>query len=216
VSAFSNFHSDIRVFNGGSTAQQVTFTFYPEGRLTPVAAAPITILPGHVRAFDNVLPTLFNDSGRGGSIVMTTPSPSSLVATGRTYSIDPTGGTFGQFIPGVTTGEGIGLGDRPLQLLQLEQSSAFRTNLGLAEVAGQRAEIRIALHLPDTKATQSINVTLEPNEFRQLGRIIESMNPGATYNARMTVEVVSGSGRVTAYGSVVDNATADPTYVPAQ
>jgi len=30
------------------------------------------------------------------------------------------------------------------------------------------------------------------------------------------VKVTSGSGRVTAYGSVVDNLTSDPTYVPAQ
>ena len=42
------------------------------------------------------------------------------------------------------------------------------------------------------------------------------MNPGNTYNARITVEVISGTGRVTAYGSVVDNDTQDPTYVPAQ
>ncbi|HYS55417.1 MAG TPA: hypothetical protein VER58_16790 [Thermoanaerobaculia bacterium] len=44
------------------------------------------------------------------------------------------------------------------------------------------------------------------------------MNPAQanTYNARMIVEVTSGSGRVTAYGSVIDNRTQDPTYVPAQ
>ena len=39
-----------------------------------------------------------NASGQGGSIVMTTPSASKLVATGRTYTIDSQGGTFGQFI----------------------------------------------------------------------------------------------------------------------
>ena len=36
------------------------------------------------------------------------------------------------------------------------------------------------------------------------------------YNARISVEVTSGSGRVASYGSVIDNATSDPTYVPAQ
>jgi hypothetical protein len=32
----------------------------------------------------------------------------------------------------------------------------------------------------------------------------------------VTVSVTSGTGRVTAYGSVIDQTTQDPTYVPAQ
>ena len=44
------------------------------------------------------------------------------------------GGTFGQFIPGVTPDEGIGLGSRALQVLQLEQSDRFRSNLGIAKL----------------------------------------------------------------------------------
>jgi hypothetical protein len=40
------------------------------------------------------------------------------------------------------------------------------------------------------------------------------LEPGPS--ARMIVEVTSGAGRVTAYGSVIDNRTQDPTYVPAQ
>jgi hypothetical protein len=48
-------------------------------------------------------------------------------------------------------------------------------------------------------------------------RPILGLNPGKqTYNARLTVEVVAGTGRVTAYGSVIDNQSKDPTYVPAQ
>ena len=63
----------------------------------------------------------------------------------------------------------------------------------------------------------SVPVHLEPNEFKQLGSVIASLNPDKnTYNARITVQVTGGAGRVTAYGSVIDNATADPTYVPAQ
>jgi hypothetical protein len=36
------------------------------------------------------------------------------------------------------------------------------------------------------------------------------------YNARVTVKVISGQGRVTAYASVIDMQTNDPTFVPAQ
>ena len=63
------------------------------------------------------------------------------------------GGTYGQFIPGVTPGEGIGLGDRPLQVLQLEQSDRFRSNLGLAELTGNPVKVRLQLDLPDSLVT---------------------------------------------------------------
>ncbi|HKO57722.1 MAG TPA: hypothetical protein VJ276_17780, partial [Thermoanaerobaculia bacterium] len=137
----ANFHSDIRVFNGGSTSATVNLTYYPQGQPgNAKTATPITIPAGQVFAADNVLPGLFAATSTGGSIVMTTGGNTSLVATGRTYSIGANNGTFGQFIQGVTPAEGIGLGDRPLQVLQLEQSRAFRSNLGLAELSGNPAK----------------------------------------------------------------------------
>jgi hypothetical protein len=169
-----------------------------------------------VKAVDNVLPSMFNVTGSGGSIIFTTASSSSLVATGRTYSINDKGGTFGQFIPGVTPAEGIGVADRPLQLLQLEQSQNFRTNLGLAELTGNPVDIRITLTLPDSKVVPVMSEHLDANQFKQIGVVLTGLNPGNTYNARLSIQVTSGTGRITAYGSVIDNVTQDPTYVPAQ
>ncbi|MFL6247005.1 MAG: hypothetical protein ACJ74H_13325 [Thermoanaerobaculia bacterium] len=219
-SGLQNFHSDLRVYNGGTSDVPVNMTFYPGngfgGFGTPVTAAPRTIRAGEVLVLDNILPTLFNKSGTGGSILITTPASSSLVATGRTYTFVENNGTFGQFIPGVTPAEGVGLGDRPLQILQLEESDQFRSNVGLTELTGNGATVRLTLSLPDSKVTASTDVVLGPNEFRQL-RPILGLNPGnQTYNARLSVEVISGAGRVTAYGSVIDNESKDPTYVPAQ
>ena len=34
--------------------------------------------------------------------------------------------------------------------------------------------------------------------------------------ARIAIKVIDGEGRITAYGSVIDMQTQDPTYVPAQ
>jgi hypothetical protein len=209
-----NFHSDLRIYNGGNDTQ-VTLTYYPQGG-SPVSAAPRNIRKGEVLVLDNVLPTLFNLANTGGSIVATTTSPSSLVATGRTYTSIDGGGSFGQFIPGVTPAEGVGRGERALQVMQLEESASFRSNVGLAELTGNPATARISVHLPDSKVTAFVDVPLAANEFRQL-RPILSLVPGAqSYNARVTVEVVDGNGRVTAYGSVIDNKSKDPTYVPAQ
>ena len=215
-----NFHSDLRLYNGGTSDVPINLTFHPgngfNGFGTPVTAAPRTIRAGEVLVLDNILPTLFNKSSTGGSILITTAANSSLVATGRTYTSVENNGTFGQFIPGVTPAEGVGAGERALQILQLEESDQFRSNVGLTELTGNGATVRLTLSLPDTKVTASTEVTLAPNEFRQL-RPILGLNPGQqTYNARLTVEVIGGSGRVTAYGSVIDNESKDPTYVPAQ
>jgi Viral BACON domain len=214
----NNFHSDIRVYNGGAGPMPATFTYYPFNNLPPVNGGSRTIGPGQVLAIDNVLREMFNHSGTGGSIVITTPSESSLVATARTYTNVVNNGTYGQFIPGVTPEEGIGLGDQPLEVLQLEESDHFRSNLGLAELTGNPVDLRISVHFPDTKVTASTNVTLAANEFRQYNRIVGLFTEAGkqTYNARVTVEVIGGTGRVTAYGSVIDNKSKDPTYVPAQ
>lgn len=214
----ANFHSDLRVFNGGTTPVTATLTFYPQRNPAgAVTAAPIQIGVNEVRAIDNVLPTLFKTSGTGGSVVVTTSSPSSLVTTARTYSIAANNGTYGQFIPGVTPFAGTSVKDRPLQVLQLEQSQNFRSNLGLVELTGNPARVRITLNVPDSRVSPVLEMDLAGNEFNQLGSVIASMLPGKNvYNARIAVEVISGSGRVSAYGSVIDNATQDPTYVPAQ
>jgi hypothetical protein len=214
----NNFHSDIRIYNGSATqAAQVSATFYPQGNGTPRPFGPFGIEPGGVRAFDDVVAATFNASGLGGSIVLTTPSASSLVATGRTYTIDAQGGTFGQFIPGVMPSQGIGNGDRPLQILQLEESANFRSNLGLAELNGNAAHVRITAYVPDSKQSVSTELDLAPNEFRQLGRVLSGFGLGSNvYNARIAVEVTGGTGRVASYGSVIDNLSFDPTYVPAQ
>jgi hypothetical protein len=213
----NNFHSDLRVYNGGPAEVSATLTYYPQGNGTPVTAAR-QIASGAILTVDNVLPALFNATNTGGSIVVTTSAPSALVATGRTYTNVEGGGTYGQFIPGIMPEEGVGRNDGALHVLQLEQSDRFRSNLGLAELTGNSVTVRVSLTLPDSKTTPSVNVDLAPNEFRQLGRVIESLigSGTQTYNSRITIEVLAGNGRVTAYGSVIDNESKDPTYVPAQ
>ena len=213
--ANQNFHSDLRLLNGGTSDTTINMTFYPQGGGAPVSAAPRPIRSGEMLVLDNVLPSFFDAGIRtGGSIVVTTPANASLVATGRTYTNAASGGTFGQFIPGVTPDEGVGRGERALQVLQLEESAQFRSNIGLAELTGNPAKVRVSMHIPDSKVTASTEVDLGANEFRQFRPLLSLGGP--VYNARVTGEVVEGSGRVTAYGSVIDNESLDPTYVPAQ
>lgn len=214
----SNFHSDMRVFNAGSQPVTITLNYYPQaGDATPRPASVQRVIEaGKVTAIDNVLPSVWNLSRTGGAVTIDAAADASLVVTARTYSRNEQNGTYGQFIPGVTSANAVGAGERALEVLQLEQSEQFRTNLGLVEVTGQSARVEITAYKPDSKTTAVTAYDLKPNEFIQFGRIFQSLGLPTVYGGRVSVKVLEGSGRVAAYGSVVDNRTVDPTYVPAQ
>jgi hypothetical protein len=206
--------TDLRIYNAGA-ATPATLTFYPQGNPGAAQTRQITLDAGEIEVIDNVIGGLFaQPNGAGGSVAITTPTGTKLTATARTYN-QTSNGTYGQYIPGVTTAQSVGAGDRALQLLQLEQSSRFRTNIGLDETSGQPAKVEVTLIVPDSLASPVVTYDLAANEFRQFS--LADFNLGsAVYNARVTVKVVSGNGRVTAYGSAIDLTTQDPTYVPAQ
>ncbi len=104
---------------------------------------------------------------------------------------------------------------KTLQILQAEESVRYRTNVGIAEVTGKPATVEIAVFLPDSKVVPRVTLQLGANESRQLD-VLGGLGIGAAYNARLAVRVTDGDGRVTAYGSVVDQTTQAPTFIPAQ
>jgi hypothetical protein len=215
-----HWRSDVRLFNPGSSLVNATATFYPStpSNMPLVGQSnTISINPGEVKILDNLLQGTFGVTNAGGSLQITTTTAVPLVVTALTYNRDPaTNGTYGQFVPGVTAADAVGNGDVPLQLLQLEESAAFRSNVGIAEVTGNPATVQIFAIVPDAKATPSVLQTLRPNEFVQLNSILKSFGFSSAYNARIAIQTIGGTGKVTAYASVVDNTSSDPTYVPAQ
>jgi hypothetical protein len=207
--------TDLRIFNSGTTATPATLTFYPMGNPGAAQSREIVLEPGEIEVMDNVLVSLFGvTTTAGGSMVITTPQETSLTPTARTYN-RTSSGTYGQYVPGVTVAESIGVADRALQILQVEQSTRFRTNIGVTETTGNPATVEISLITPDQLATPVVTIGLQANEFRQIG-LVDFQPASAVYNGRVTVKVISGEGKVTAYGSAIDAITQDPTYVPAQ
>jgi uncharacterized repeat protein (TIGR01451 family) len=210
----ANWQTDMRLFNAGTTDVEAALTFYSLNGGTPKTAT-VTLPAGQVRQFDRTLATVFGASNDGGAVHITTATNTRLVATARTYNQTSTG-TYGQFISGITPAEAAGLGSRPLQILQVEETDRFRSNIGLAEVTGNPVKLEISIVPPDAKFTAVTEVQLHANEFRQINSLLRSAGLAETYNARVTVRVIEGTGRVTAYASVIDMLTNDPTYVPAQ
>lgn len=206
--------SDVRIFNSGLTPQTTTLTLFPTGNPSASTSTSVTVQPGEVKALDDIVHSTFNLTNAGGALHVTTAVSAPLVVTARTYD-DTSNGTLGQFIQAVTPADAVGNGDRSLQLLQMEDSPRYRTNLGLAEVTGKSVTAEITVILPDSKVAPKVQIPLAAFEFRQFP-IISSLGLGNTYNARISVRVIDGQGKITAYGSVIDQVTQDPTFVPAQ
>ena len=210
----AHWKSDVRLFNSASTSQPVALSYYAQGDPTHPLTSTMTLQPGETRAMDNLIATTWPQLQQtAGSLLVTSANPSALVATARTYT-QLSAGTYGQFIPAVTTAQSVGNGERSLQLLQLEASDRYRTNIGVAETSGNAATAHVSLILPDSKFAISTDIPLAANEFKQFS--LSSFGAGTVYNGRVTVSVTGGTGRLTAYGSVIDQFTQDPTYVPAQ
>ena len=210
----ASWRSDVRVFNGGNAPQTATLTFYPMSDATNSKTQEITINPGEVKALDGILQSTFGLQDVGGVLHVTTSANSPLVVTARTYDQTP-GGTVGQFIPAVTPADAVGSADRSLQILQLEESPRYRTNVGIAEVTGKAVTAEIGVVLPDSKVTPIVQVPVGAFESIQLP-VLSNLGIGATYNTRISIRVINGDGKVTAYGSVIDRNTQDATYFPAQ
>ncbi len=210
---FADWRTDMRVFNYGTVPQTATLTFYPMGGGAPKTAEVLAKV-GEVLALDNVVKTLFAGDNLSGAVHITTPQPASFIVGGRTYN-QTAAGTLGQFIPAVTVDQAVGTGGRALQILQVEDSSRYRTNIGITEVTGKPATVEIQIILPDSKITPVVQVPLAANEVRQFN-VIRDLALGNVYNGRVSVRVISGEGRVTAYGSLIDELTGDPAFIQGQ
>jgi len=210
----ANWQTDVRLFNPSANIVKATLTFYSQSGAAP-QSKDVSLAPNQVQTFDAAVHQFFGLTNDGGALHISTTATTPLVATARTYN-QTSNGTYGQFIPAVTANDAAALGTRPLQLLQIEESDRYRTNIGFAEVTGKSATVEVTAVPSDSKVAASTQINLAPNQFIQYPQLLKSMGLTNMYNARVTVKVISGQGRVTAYASVIDSKTNDPTFIPAQ
>jgi len=210
--------SDLRIFNPDAS-QPANFDLYaiPEGEdgTQSYFQTRITVQPNSIVSLPDVLKNSFGlTSEKGQLVVQADGTP--LVLTSRTYNTGGGDGTYGQFVGAVRGILGIGRGDTPLTMLQLASDPNFRTNLGISEVAGISAQVRVTLFDGDTGETVGTpgTWTVQPFSNLQIDKIFEKLGAGTVDNGYATVEVTGGTGRVVAYATVVDGASGDSTYVP--
>lgn len=205
----NNFHTDARVFNPSFTKDiEISATFLPVGNADNNGRTPVTIsVPRRqMKVLDDVVTGVFNAAGLG-AIRLT--SADDFEATARIYAITPTG-TLGQFVPGLQPG----LAKTKGALLQLKSSTTFRTNLGAVNPNNATANIVWKLYDKTNAVVATKNETMPP--FAVIGPSnVAGYFTGLTSEPGDAWISFTSDNPIFAYGSVIDNATTDPTFIPA-
>ena len=215
----SNFHTDARIFNPSTTKDiQVQASFLPvascsnnvcTGDNSTPQQVTITVPKRQMVVKDDVISNLFHSSALGA---VRLSSSDDFVATQRIYALVATG-TLGQFVPGLETSTAKKNG----VLIQLKSNGSFRTNIGVVNPNAATANVKFFLYDKNNALVATGNsISLPP--FGVVGPTNIAANFFFTAgSADMSDAWVAyqSDQPLFAYGSVVDNGTTDPTFIPA-
>ena len=210
------FQTDVEINNRGTGEAQVSFRWLPRGEdnSEPLQSEPIMLAPGESLRYENVLAELFDLVPDSLGALKLEASTESVIGMSRTYNI-PAGetiGTFGQGLPAVRATDMI-MGTEPRRIIFLSGDRDSRANVGC--VNGSNAPVRIHIGMFDDEGTflETRTMDLAPYSNDQINRVFRDYQP---VNGYVDVWTESDDALYYCYGSVLDNATSDPTTVPPQ
>jgi len=210
----SVWRTELTLFNGGSEPAGGQFTFIPGGG-GQVLTRSLYLNANQSITYANALSDLFGLSTGSGAIAIEATSATSTPAlrvTSRTFTTGAAG-TYGQSVPNVSDGDA---SSTTLLLTGLEQDANFRTNIGLVNRSGVPVGAGLTLYDAGGNVIATTGVTVPADNFQQssLASFFPAVN-GRTY-AALSMRVDAGApNAISAYGSVIDNRTQDPVYIPA-
>lgn len=202
----SVWRSDLGLLNPDAEGVQVTVIFRPAPGVDFVMG--LSLAPGEHQVLDDIVGRLGADGS--GSLEILADSP--ILVSSRTYNQGGEG-TFGQYLDAIDESDRLGAG-LSAWLPQLRQDSEYRTNIGLHNSGEIQAKVRVRLYDADGLLLSTTQRNIVPGgrlQFQEpFDRIAGRTDISSGY---AVVECVVGSG-VTAYASVIDNRTNDPTTIP--
>ncbi|MEN8165096.1 MAG: hypothetical protein ABFS37_13275 [Acidobacteriota bacterium] len=205
--------SAVSIANLSASDRQVTVTYTPRGTDGTTSYLDTTVsLPAlSAVSWTDIVAELFSTTGAGALEIR----GASLAVTSRTSTPGTDDGSYGQGIPPVHPEQILsGSGTATATMAGVEEGTGFRTNLGLCELWGESATVSISIMDQSMSELGNRSYELRPYENIQINRVAAEIAGVTTLaNGVVTVAVTSGSGRIGAYISVVDNATGDPTYI---
>jgi CubicO group peptidase (beta-lactamase class C family) len=139
-------------------------------------------------------------------------SADALTVTSRTYNQSPEG-TFGQSLDSVTATGGLESGESVV-LMQLREDAVARTNIGILNQWRRSARVEVELHDHDGSLVTAFSRKIPAQETVQLNRPFFKLGDRDDVESGYAVITVRSGQDIHVYGSVIDNATGDPTAIP--
>jgi len=175
----------------------------------------LTLASGEAARYSDALSSLF--SFGGAAALRLRPLTGRIMATSRTYN-QVSKGTYGQFIAAVPGDASFTTGNSAF-LIQLADSAStsggYRTNIGLVNTSGAPITVAIDLHNGAGTLLGTKTVDLRAYEYKQIDRIFRTVTSGDLGVCYAVLTSSTPGGSFLAYGSVVDNRSGDPVFVPA-
>jgi CubicO group peptidase (beta-lactamase class C family) len=198
----SVWRSDVGLLNRSPEANRVRLRLHRGGQSWD---HELQLAPGAYRTVADVVAEL----GQEGSGPLQIFSSESLTVSSRTYN-QSAEGSFGQSLDGVTATGGLQSGQSAV-LMQLREDGTARSNIGILNQWRRSAEAEIALYDGAGLQVATFIRTIPAQRLVRINRpFLAEGGRQDVASGYAVVSVLSGQD-VFAYGSVVDNATGDPT-----
>ncbi len=212
----SRWTTDLELHNRGQDAATYTVELLVsnQANASPSAVA-FELAPDMSVRYRDVVGELFETDGTGALRV--TAVGGDVMASAHTRT-EGGGGFYGQYIEGMEEADAAVDGSEQ-RIIQLENSSAARTNIGVVSACAIPMTVDLGLFEADGTPAGQMQLELEPFGTAQTNDLFNSLN-GMTVETGSDMYAVITSATpgaaCFAYASVVDNSTNDPIFVPGR
>jgi len=214
----SDWHTDLYLHNASTAAISVELYFSPEGDTIGDPGMVAVVEPGETRTLEDVVATVFGLQGSGAiSWRVIGGDSAGLVVNANTFNRVDGVRRYGQQVPGVAWDSTAPAGSR---VLTPALAGRYRTNLGFA-TDGDCSVVVVRGYDRGSTLVAQRTVPVQPWSWIQINSLFRVAFPNLIPNPDTVpegeslhrFEVVGVNGRVTAYTSIIDNATSDGSYM---
>jgi hypothetical protein len=204
----SEWRTDLVLKNSSDSIAEVEFTLHTDsgeetmtGAVDPMAQGIIEDIVGTMGVEDK------------GALEICSTNPLKVIS--RIYN-QAESGTFGQFIDGQTSDDGLSRGESAILLGLRQMEDEYRTNISVTNTGMDEADVRIVLYRTNGTELHRYRLSVAA------GMVVQDLEPFKSRAGEpdigwgyATVEVLSGSG-ILSSASVIDSITNDATTIPME
>lgn len=207
----SRWQTEVTLHNVGDQPMDLAFSFHDGTGL--VKSFDMTLNARTTVSIGDIVATKFGLTGTTGAIAIDVKNDAlveRLAVTSRTFNKPLTGGEFGQDIPAIEPSEALTRGDSGI-LTAPSEAANVRFNFGI--YAFENSTIEWKLVRADGTVAKAVTMThTAATQVQYTNGAVSFFESTAKNNDVVQADVLSG--RVVIFGSAINNASGDPTFVP--